>query len=76
MSLFVLLVCIFSFLFELCSLFIENWGQGSNLSWARPFFTRGESDAVWTWGLGVDLGYLSMALFILIHRSNLIDVQE
>ena len=35
-----------SFLFELCSWFFEYWGQGSNLSRTRPFFTRAKSDAV------------------------------
>ena len=36
----------------------------------RPFFTRMKSDAVWTCGLSVGHGYLSMAVFILIYRSH------
>ena len=35
-----------------------------------PFFTRAKSDAVWTCGLSVGHGYLSMAVFILIYRSH------
>ena len=35
-----------------------------------PFFTRAKSDAVFTCGLSVGHGYLSMAVFILIHRSQ------
>ena len=36
----------------------------------RPFFTRAKSDAVYTCSLIVGHGYLSMAVFILIHRSQ------
>ena len=36
-------------LFELCNWFFEHWGQGSNLSRTRSFFTHAKSDAVWTW---------------------------
>ena len=35
-----------------------------------PFFTRAKSDAVYVCGLNVHHGYLSMAVFILIHRSH------
>ena len=35
-----------------------------------PFFTRVKSDAVYVFGLSVGHGYLSMAVFILIHRSH------
>ena len=35
-----------------------------------PFFTRAKSDAVYICGLSVGHGYLSMAVFILIHRSQ------
>ena len=48
--------------FELCSWFFEHWGQGSNLSRTRPFFTRAKSDAVCVCGLSVGHGYLSMAV--------------
>ena len=34
------------------------------------FFTRTKRDAVWTCGLSVGHVYLSMAVFILIHRSH------
>ena len=57
-------------LFELCSWFFEHWGQGSNLSRRRSFFTRAKSDAVYVCGLSVGHGYLSMAAFILIYRSH------
>ena len=57
-------------LFELCSWFFEHWGQGSSLSRTRPFFTRAKGDAVYVCGLSVGHGYLSMAVFILIHRSH------
>ena len=36
----------------------------------RPFFTRVKSDAVYVCGLSMSHGYLSMAVFILIHRSH------
>ena len=35
-----------------------------------PFFTHAKSDVVFTYGLSVVHGYLSMAVFILIHRSQ------
>ena len=57
-------------LFELCSWFFEHWGQASNLTRRRPFFTRAKSDAVFTCDLSVGHDYLSMAVFILIHRSQ------
>ena len=41
----------------------------SNLSRTDPFFTHTKSDAVWTCGLSVGHGYLSMTVFILIYRS-------
>ena len=34
------------------------------------FFTRAQSDVVWTGGLSVDHGNLSMAAFILINRIH------
>ena len=52
------------------SWFFEHWGQGSNLSRTRPFFTRAKSDAVYVCGLSMSHGYLSMAVFILIYRSH------
>ena len=52
------------------SWFFEHWGQGSNLSRTRPFFTRAKSDAVYVSGLSTSHGYLSMAVFILIYRSH------
>ena len=50
--------------------FFEHWGQGSYLRRTSPFFTRVKSDAVWTCGLRVGHGYLSMAVFIFIHRGH------
>ena len=35
-----------------------------------PFFTRARSNAVWTCGLSVCHGNLSVAVFILIYRSH------
>ena len=57
-------------LFELCSWFFEHWGQGSNLSRTRPFFTRVKSDTIYVCGLSVGHSYLSMAVFIFIYRSH------
>ena len=36
--------------------FSKHWGQGSNLSRTRPFFTRAKSDAVYICGLSVGHG--------------------
>ena len=58
------------FYFKLCSWFFEHWGQGSNLSRTRPFFTRAKNDAVYVCGLSTSHGYLSMAVFILIYKSH------
>ena len=52
------------------SWFFEHWGQGSNFSRTRLIFTCAKSDAVFTSGLSVGHVYLSMAVFILIHRSQ------
>ena len=35
-----------------------------------PFLPRAKSDAVWTCGLSVVHGYLSVAVFILIYKSH------
>ena len=35
-----------------------------------PFFTHVKSDVVWTGGLSVGHGYLSVAVFILIYRRH------
>ena len=50
--------------------FFEHWDHGFNLSITRPFFTRAKSDVLYVCGLSVGHGYLSMAVFILIHRSQ------
>ena len=40
------------------------------------FFTRMKSKVVWTGGLSVGHGNLSMAAFILIYRNHLINEQQ
>ena len=50
--------------------FSNTEARASNLSRTQPFFTRAKSDAVYVCGLSVGHGYLSMAVFILIHRSH------
>ena len=42
----------------------------------RLIFTRAKSDAVYTNGLSVGHGYLSMAVFILIHRCCKVFISE
>ena len=59
-----------------CSWFFEHWGQGSNLSRTRPFFTRAKSDAVCVCGLSVDHGYLSMAVLFSSIEATLIEEQQ
>ena len=53
------------FCFSLSSVadFFEHWGQSSNLSRTRPFFTCTKGNAVWTCGLSMSRGNLSMAYF-------------
>ena len=41
-----------------------------------PFFTRAKSDAVWTGGLSMGHGNLSLAVFILIYISHSIEEQQ
>ena len=78
MSLFVVFACILVVFwsFKLCSWFFEHWGQGSNLSRTRPFFTRAKSDAVCVWGLIVGHGYLSMAVLFSSIEATLIEEQH
>ena len=59
-----------------CSWFFEHWGQGSNLSRTRPFFTRSKSDAVCESGLSVGHGYLSMAVLFSSIEATLIEEQQ
>ena len=54
---------------------LSSVGDFSNTETRAPtsagrtlFFIRTKSDAVWTYGLNVVHGYLSVAVFILIHR--------
>ena len=44
--------------------------RASTTAGRASFFTHAKSDAVWTCGLSVSHGYLSMAVFILIYRSH------
>ena len=76
MWLFVVFACILVVLTELCSWFFEHWGQGSNLSRTRPFFTRAKSDAVCVCGLSVGHGYLSMAVLFSSIEATLIEEQQ
>ena len=76
MWLFVVFACILVVLIELCSWFFEHWGQGSNLSRTRPFFTRAKSGAVCVCGLSVGHGYLSMAVLFSSIEATLIEEQQ
>ena len=49
---------------------ISNTEAGLQPQQDSPFFTRAKSDAVYVCGLSVGHGYLSMAVFILIYRSD------
>ena len=53
----------------LCCWFFEQWGQSSNLSWTRPFFTSAKGDAVWTCGLRVKVIFWWL-YFNLINRRH------
>ena len=52
-----------AFCIMFCGWFFEYWGQCSNRSKRRPFFTCTKGDTVWTHGLSESHGNLSMALF-------------
>ena len=50
---------------------ISNTEAGAPISAGHaPFFTRANSDAVWTGGLDVGHGDLSKAVFVLLNRSH------
>ena len=77
MSLFVVFACILVVLIVWAfSWFFEHWGQGSNLSRMRPFFTRAKSDAVCVCGLSVGHGYLSIAVLFFSIEATLIGEQQ
>ena len=58
------------------AVFFEHWGQGSNLSRTRPFFTRAKSDTACVCGLSVVHGYLSMAVLFSSIEATLIEKQQ
>ena len=68
-------ICVVRFHFSNFSLssvadFFNTESRAPTSARSTSFFTHMKSDAVWTCGLSVGHGYLSMAVFILIYRHH------
>ena len=61
-----------NFCFSLSSIadFLNTGTRAPTSAERAPFFTLAKSDVVWTGGLSMGHGNLSMAVFILIYRSH------